>query len=291
MKTINIFLFPDEENRKHNVQLSGTTSAALSDLHYALPYLPERFRRVNRTDPIDGISDGQSQGVTGIARGSRINDQKIIKTGELHDGKHCGVKDTDMFHERRFNNIFHDGQNGWDDWNDDPAGKKHSLQHEKTGKPVWDVDECADFQLSLVNLESSLEDPFDVRKDETDEKFGICAGLLDFVRNVDEPLIADDELKANPESGKDEKKDRCSWQGSSWSNVRGSISRSDSLVRRKQSDDVYPWEHTEKLARSHRKGSLGDDHVLDRLECFAEFNTLADENDVAVFKNTFEVIL
>lgn len=184
-------LFPDTaELRERSSQLSRTTSDALSRLHYALPYLPERFRRARDSSSED---EERLNSVEKEAKEKSINHNDNDRKLKPIRGLVLDDWDTDN-HEIDLSDK--------DEWSSEYqclSGNPHTFARCKrlgNKQSNVDCDALTNFQL---DLESRLEDPFNVRSDRTEDKIdGLCAGLLDYVYNVDTPFGTPDLWEYGP---------------------------------------------------------------------------------------------
>lgn len=290
--------------------MSNATSNALSSLHYALPYLPERFRRVQGTgnqdikdldSAIGAPASERQDGITTQANRdnlqshehtfdcNRYENEVFNKDNELHNISYIN-RLFGFEHETGdgFSSLIDGNENdGVDNLSDksfpsfrksDQAYDYESLYVTPRGRTRQSGRNSARDDNSNFSFERLLEDPFHVRGEEKDPKgVEICEGLLDLVKDIDEPFVSSKDNIVN--DFKDSSSCGC-WNDRSPRDSLNSIHDN----RETHSEDIWLPERRESL-------SLFDSgSAWSRLDFLDDGSASDEESQTETFNNSFEVI-
>ncbi|XP_052781504.1 uncharacterized protein LOC128218032 [Mya arenaria] len=170
-------------------QLTSTTSNIVAGLQYALPYLPERFRRQTQTSQEDE-HPGTSQTVSKQkSNGAPSSKSKTKKKSE----------EKDESWKKRLDHWANETQDDEEECYDNLNGRLFALSTIRNN----DNSQTHEQQdvLERLNFETSLNDPFHVRESRNNsQSVEICSGLLDLVKDIDEPFTDSGEFGNESES-------------------------------------------------------------------------------------------
>ncbi|KAH3881787.1 uncharacterized protein LOC127881540 [Dreissena polymorpha] len=210
--------------RSSQRHMSSAMSNAVAGLQYAIPYLPERFRRLGTTSETHDTNTELSAPPESATRldlhtkAESVNSRNITKTNKkpVPERRDYVVRDNVDKTAAKDNNLpvkTHRQNNKHKKESEDEEHWKKRLESwANAGASVNEVrsddnelngrlfalssirDEKSDDALfeneyaGQQAFESSLEDPFHVRERNRNNSIDLCTGLLDLVNDIDQPL-------------------------------------------------------------------------------------------------------